>query len=363
MKNNEMVKHQAVREALTDAIRRGEYQPGARLPAERDIAQLYGVSYMTARRAVTEMVEMDLLRRRAREGTFVRAHSSRRLATKTLHLVCPAFDSSSIRAFLRLGAQAAEGCGWRADVIRLHREQVRPAVRAIEGGDLVIVLPEGPELHSTLGEAMQKAKGRAVLLGNRLDDLGVPSVLADDAQGIRLAMECLKAAGHSEIAVVSGDPQHSITRVQLAAWQASLHSSWDESRIGKRRIVVNTPRHEDQSEHTYAAITKYLAEDDGQTTAMLCLLDEMTLPSLSACRAMGRAVPEKMSLIASGNSPDMAFTHPPMTCVDVQMAEHINMAMDILNATLEDRLPLDHSLRLVQPHIVLRESVRPLPNT
>ena len=222
MKNTEVAKHQAVREALTEAIRRGDYKPGDRLPAERDLATQFGVSYMTARRAVTEMVEMDLLRRRSREGTFVRAHSSHRLAKTTLHLVCPAFDSSGIRAFLRLGAQAAEGRGWRADVIRLHREQVRPAVRAIESGDLAIVLPEGPELRGPLRETMQKAEGRAVLLGNRLDDVGVPSVLSDDAQGIRLAMEYLQSVGHCEIAVVSDHPQHPIDCVQLAAWQAAL---------------------------------------------------------------------------------------------------------------------------------------------
>ena len=354
----ETPKHEAVREALTEAIRRGDYLPGARLPAEREIAEQYGVSYMTARRAVTEMVEMDLLRRRARAGTFVRTHSPRRLATTTLHLVCPAFDSSVIRSFLRLGAQAAEARGWRADMIRLHRELVRPAVRAIERGDLAIVLPEGSELRGPLPEAMQKAAGRAVLIGNRLDDLGVPSVLADDAQGIRLAMQSFQAAGHSEIAVVSDHPRHPVDRVQLATWQAALPPDWDAQHIESRRIVVNTPRHENQAEHTFAAIKKYLAEDGGQTTALLCLIDEMALPALSACREMGRPVPEKMSLIASGNSPDMAFTLPSVTCVDVHVAEHIHQAMSILDAALQ-KAPLDPLLRLVQPHLVERESLAP----
>ena len=85
----------------------------------------------------------------------------------------------------------------------------------------------------------------------------------------------------------------------------------------------------------------------------------MALPALSACREMGRAVPQKMSLIASGNSPDMAFTHPPVTCIDVHMAEHITQAMSILDAVVADQRPLDRSLRLVQPHLVLRESVAP----
>ncbi len=359
MENNATTKHKMVREALTESIRRGDYKPGDQLPAERDIAAFYGVSYMTARRAVTEMVEVDLLRRRAREGTFVPLNSGPSLAAATLHLICPAFESSSIRAFLRLGAQCAEERGWHADVIRLHSDQVRPALRAIDSGDLVILLPEGPELDGPLKAAMQKAQGRAVLLGNRLDDLGVPSVLADDAQGIRLAMEHLKAAGHHEIAVVSDHPQHPIDRIQLATWKAGLPGKWSESQLKKRMIVVDTPRHGCQSETTYDAIKTYLSSDGGQTTALLCLLDEMALPALSACRDMGRPVPEKMSLIAAGNSPTMAFAHPPVTCIDVHMAQHINQAMEMLDGTLENQAPPTHLLHLVEPHLALRESVAP----
>jgi len=289
----------------------------------------------------------------------VPSQSPRRLAQATLHLICPAFESSAISAFLRFGAQAAEGCGWRADVIRLHRELVRPAVRAIESGDLVIVLPNGPELEGPLAEAMQKARGRAVLLGNRLDNLGVPSVLADDAQGIRLAMQHFTNAGHQEIAVVSDDPQHPIDRVQLAAWKAALPGKWSSERLQKRMIVVNTPRHDCQAEQTHAAIKKYLAGDEGQTTALLCLNDEMALPALTACRDMSRPAPERMSLIASGNSPTLAFAHPPVTCINVHMAQHIEEAIEFLNRALEDQSSIDGCLRLVEPHLKLRASVGP----
>lgn len=359
MKNDTAIKHKTVRDALTEAIRRGDYKPGDRLPAERELAAQYGVSYMTARRAVTEMVEVDLLRRRAREGTFVRSQTGQRLATTTVHLVCPAFESSSISAFLRLGAQAAEGREWRTEVIRLYHAQTRPAIRAIESGDLVIVLPVGPELEGPLAEAMQKAAGRAVLLGNRLDNTGVPSVMADDAQGIRLAMEHLQNLGHSEIAVVSDHPSHSVDLVQLAAWKAASPANWSENHLKNRMIVVDTPRHECQSEYTFEAVKRYLAKDKGKTTALLCLIDEMALPALAACREMERTVPEKLSLIASGDSANMAFAHPSVTCIDIHMAEHIAQAMNILSETLEKRRVSSPLLRLVQPHLMLRESTAP----
>ena len=359
-KNNGVPKHRLVREALTEAIRRGEYKPGERLPAERDIASIYGVSYMTARRAVTEMVESDLLRRRAREGTFVREQSSHRLATRTVHLVCPAFESSDVRAFLRLGAQAAEARDWRTEVIRLHHQQVRAAVRAIENGEGAIVLPEGPELDGPLAEAIQNAGGRAVVLGNSLESAGVPSVMADDTQGITLAMRHLQSQGHREIAIVSDHPSHRVDRVQIAAWKAALPADWNAERIAARTIVVNTPRHESQAQYTCEAIKNYLAHDGGATTALLCLVDDMALPALAACRDAGRPVPAAMSLVSSGDSPTMAYAHPPVTCIDIHMAQHIAQAMQILDEVFAGRFDASTAQHLVQPNLIERQSVAPV---
>ena len=155
----ETPKHIAVRQALTEAIRRGDYKPGERLPAERDLADMHGVSYMTARRAVTEMVEVDLLQRRPREGTFVQSSTLKRLATPTVHLVCPVSGSSLIQLFLDYAGRAAAQRQWRTEVIRLHPAQTRAAIRALEGGDLMIVLPSGPELDGPLAAALQEAQG------------------------------------------------------------------------------------------------------------------------------------------------------------------------------------------------------------
>lgn len=58
---------------LVDALRSLEYAPGARLPNERRLAEMYGVSRITVRQALDLMVREGLLRRsRGRHGgTFV----------------------------------------------------------------------------------------------------------------------------------------------------------------------------------------------------------------------------------------------------------------------------------------------------
>lgn len=344
-------KHRLVRDAVSDFIREGEVGPGEQLPSERDLALRFGVSYMTARRAISEMVEIGLLERRGREGTFVRSYGAAMLATRTLHLMCPDFDTADIKTFLRLGARAAETEGWKTHVIRLSESNERAAARALDEGDLALVLAAGPELEGVLGSALKAAGGRAVLIGNRLDDEGVPSVLADDSQAIRLAVRHLQDAGHSHIALVSDHPGHAVDRVQIGAWRAALSPGAPQD-----LIVVNTPRHESATEQAMERVKTYF-ENGGRATAMVTLADEMALAAMAAVRATGRQVPQDVSLVNSGNSPLLGVAHPGVTSIDVHIAEHIEQGLKFLRHAVENnRDPFD-LLRFVEPHLVERDSV------
>ncbi len=350
-------KHQQVRDTLLAAIRAGEYEPGSKLPSERELAARFGVSYMTARRAVTELVEAELIERRPNQGSFVRENSQKRLAATTIHLICMVGDSSTNKQFLRFGARAIEEMGWRPNILRVAADHVIGAERALESGDGALFFVSNGILRGPLGVALEKARGHAVLIGNRLDSGGVPSVLADDAHAIRLAVQHLHEAGHRAIGIVSNDPDHPVDRVQIAAWQACCN--YDVAQVEKLVITIGTPAYESVMRHTYDAVLRFLNTPPAEATALICIGDVMAMAVLAACRDAGRPVPEKMSLVNSGDSSLMEFAHPPITCVDVDMEGHIAQAMQILQAAQQNLLASPRVLRLIQPHLVARSSVAP----
>ena len=53
-------------------IESGEWQPGHRLPAERDMAERWGVAYLTVRRAMAELRKMGLIVSVQGRGTYVK---------------------------------------------------------------------------------------------------------------------------------------------------------------------------------------------------------------------------------------------------------------------------------------------------
>lgn len=60
-----------IREDIREKIHAKEFKVGAFIPAENDIAKLYGASRMTVRRAIDDLVQEGLLIRRQGSGTIV----------------------------------------------------------------------------------------------------------------------------------------------------------------------------------------------------------------------------------------------------------------------------------------------------
>jgi len=57
---------------LRDHIARGEIHPGSALPSERDLSEMTGMSRVTVRKGIEQLIEEGLLFRKQGSGTFVR---------------------------------------------------------------------------------------------------------------------------------------------------------------------------------------------------------------------------------------------------------------------------------------------------
>lgn len=79
MARREVPNYVRIHDALKDEVEKGVWKIGERLPSERDLAERFEVSRMTARQAVTSLVDEGILERRVGSGTYV---ASRRVREK-----------------------------------------------------------------------------------------------------------------------------------------------------------------------------------------------------------------------------------------------------------------------------------------
>ncbi|MDR3708334.1 MAG: LacI family DNA-binding transcriptional regulator [Capsulimonadaceae bacterium] len=349
-------KYQSLRESITNAIQAGEYCAGQRLPGERELASRFGVSYMTARRAVSDLVEAELLERRPGSGIYLRSRSAERLSATTINLIATPAEGSISKAFLRFGVQQAELRGWNSRITRMHNGYERPTVRAILEGDPALLLLDTMREWTLLNDTLRAAEGRVVLVANQLADQGVPSVVGDDRVGIRLACEMLVKAGHRNIAMVSTNPAHPVTHIQVETWRSSLAALGGDA-AESAFIYADWEDFGDRIAPSYEAVRQALMSPDRKFTALICLQDEIALGALAACRECGCPVPDGMSLICCGDSTLMEYASPPVTVIDVDLEGHVKAAFELVEAALAGALTPEKRLRLITPRVVERKSV------
>lgn len=61
-----------IKDILIEKINSGEFKSGSQLPSERELSETYNISRMTARNALTQLVDLGYAYRAKGKGTFVR---------------------------------------------------------------------------------------------------------------------------------------------------------------------------------------------------------------------------------------------------------------------------------------------------
>ena len=69
---NAMLKYEAIANRLREDIQQGKYEPGQQLALEKEMCREFGVSRITIKRAVDELVKQGLVVKRRGSGTFVK---------------------------------------------------------------------------------------------------------------------------------------------------------------------------------------------------------------------------------------------------------------------------------------------------
>jgi GntR family transcriptional regulator len=70
-RNSPLPRYYQLKEIMREKIASGEWKPGDLIPSERELGEKYGISRMTARQAITDLVNEGLFYREQGKGTFV----------------------------------------------------------------------------------------------------------------------------------------------------------------------------------------------------------------------------------------------------------------------------------------------------
>lgn len=144
---------------IVQDLQAGVWKPGEIIPSEWDLADRFGVSQGTVRKAIDELAAQHLLRRRQGKGTFVATHAEQATRYRFLRL---ASDDGSPRELTRRLLDCRR--------LRADPDVARPL--GLKGGDPVVFV-----------RRLLLAEARPVVL----DDIWLPARLFGDLTAERLA--------------------------------------------------------------------------------------------------------------------------------------------------------------------------------
>ncbi len=120
LRGGPLPRYYQLKEIIRERIMTGEWAPGTLIPSERELCERYGISRMTARQSITELVSEGLLYREQGKGTYV---GRPKIAQQLLRLT--GFTEDMQARAQRPGARVLSAEMWPADEATAERLRVK----------------------------------------------------------------------------------------------------------------------------------------------------------------------------------------------------------------------------------------------
>ncbi|WP_129843438.1 LacI family DNA-binding transcriptional regulator [Streptomyces sp. RFCAC02] len=331
--------------------------PSGRTPTIRDVAARAGVSPGTVSKALNGRGRLrpetrDLVRRVADDLGF-RPHHTVPAAPAGRTYTVGLLTTDSVGRFslpVLLGAEDALGADrisvflsdTRGDRIR-ERHYVRTLLeRRIDG---LIVTGRRTDPRPPLDLPSPVPVVYALGPSTDPDDI---SVVPDDGDGARQAVEHLLATGRRRIAHLAGPPDHHASTERAEHVTLTLRAAGLD-------LAGGQPYFGAWSEAWGRQATAIALRADPALDALCCANDLIARGAADALRESGRRVPDDVAVVGYDNWEIMAAaTRPPLTTVDLNLEELGRTAALLLTESIEGRP--EPGVRRLPCRLVVRES-------
>jgi LacI family transcriptional regulator len=335
----------------------------SRSPTIRDVAALAGVSIGTVSKSLN-----------GREGISSRTRATVLEAAERL-----GFHSNALARNLLTGRSFTVGLITNDSFGRFSMPVLLGAEDALQAGQIAVLLCDGRddairEQHYVRTLLSRRVDG-IIVTGRRADprppvSTGLPipivyamsessnpedsSVLPDDAEGGRLAVEHLLATGRVRIGHITGPSDFRAVRLRAAGAADALASAG-------LSMAGDGPIYGEWSEEWGRQAASILVRQAPDVDAVFCGSDQIARGVAEFLREIGRKVPDEVALVGFDNWTVMAeASRPPLTTIDMNLSQVGRTAAQILLAAIDGRRT--NGTRLVPCQLIVRASTRASDN-
>jgi DNA-binding LacI/PurR family transcriptional regulator len=212
-----------------------------------------------------------------------------------------------------------------------------------------------PPPNSELVETLISRGTRVVVIGTRSSPQRVAAVDVDNVEGARMSTQYLLDLGHRRLGMFHRDSPSTSAPERIEGFRAAHRSRGipdDEAPV----FIF------DRSQETaYDAALRLLQSREGANlTGLVCSYDSEAVQMSQAAAALGRRIPEDLSLIGFDDLPSIRDCTPPLSSVR-QPLRQIGAAAALMLFDLIEDPDLKPTEKLFKPELAIRGSTGPPP--
>ncbi|MFA5646005.1 MAG: GntR family transcriptional regulator [Candidatus Ratteibacteria bacterium] len=353
--DNTILRHYQVSKQIKQAIRRGHHQKGDCLPSERKLSEYFGVSRITIRRALDDLVRENILEKVIGKGTYVKdpfaptMKGTRKLGITFWQENYEADHPATLEVLKGIAGVLAPLKHYTLEMIFVSPNVIRrfgyiEELRMNEFDGIILAGQEIPSDH------VEKLNGllNNLICTNRYNK-NVLSVSIDFYSASLRMTEYLIRLGHEKIALVNGPEYSPIAGEVLRGYREAMYSCSLET--CPEMLQYGNYDYEDG----FALTERILA--DGAPTALIVGDDFMALGAMGALKKAGLRCPSDVSIVSFNDFFFSRHASPALSTVRIPFRELGEEAARIITSLVEGKSVAGTLLR---GEFMIRESVAPL---
>ncbi len=343
------IKYLRAKNELKDMILNNKIK--GKLPGGRALSKEFGLSYMTLRKAIKELVNEGYLRNVEREGTFV--VEPRQRYKKTFNIgfylaerITDGISSPYYSLILKKLGEEINKNGYHIILLTNIENIVNLKDERNVDGIIATCFPENKHVLKEISRFMPM-----VLIDNHIKYEHIPAVLIDNFYGTYKAVKYLIETGHRDIAYVTGTLDYDIGYDKLEGYKKALIDN---------NIPVNNDFVYEGSyvfESGYSSIEHFLALPK-RPTAFVCGDDSIAFGVLKGLNEKGINVPEEVSIVGFDDLDLCLRIHPSLTTVKSPLGELASQCVKYIIKSINNE-EFDLLTKLLPTKLIVRESTKP----
>ncbi|SFJ33260.1 LacI family transcriptional regulator [Paenibacillus sp. UNC496MF] len=353
--------YQYIMDDIKRKIETGRLKPHDQLPPQIDLANQYGTSEITTRRALSELVLAGYVYRIRGKGSFVQEHSapSGAQAMREIYFVHRDHDATNFNHpfFTDMFQGIRDVCARNG--IGFHVWDMGEDYALPEDKQAGIVLLGNPSFDLSRLAAWQTEGRKIVTVHFYYPHLGIPYVIVDNLTGGYLATQHLISHGHRRIGIILTGASILELNQEFSLRLQGYKLALSQHQIPFDPELVSVVSGEVESTSMGRTGFKQLMALPNPPTAVFATSDYKAMGALNGARELGLIVPEDVSVMGYDDVLISALTNPGLSTVNQNTRKLGERSAEILLFELKDAEVRSVKDEIV-PALVIRGSTGPV---